>query len=412
MTYWDDLMGQAMGEIMGKPLDLVLGRRTYDIFRGYWPNASEADGAKPLNDATKYVASRGMPVLDWGPVVHLEGDAAEAVAALKQTDGPELQVHGSGNLIQSLLRANLIPVPAARQSHRRVPPVGVPRGPGQRQAAVRGRRGPRGAQARRHEGFDDRRRHRDVRAGRRARHRDGRPFAGLTMATYGLIPGAGGDAWQWHLVARELEARGHVAVPVTLPTGDDGAGWNEYADAVVRAIGDRSDVILVAQSLAGFTAPLVCERRPVELIVLLNAMIPVPGETGNDWWSNTGSGEAHRAYLKAIGLSEGDAGDDRIVYFHDVPDTVVDEAFARGEPQQSMTPMSQPFALDAWPDVPTRVIAGRDDRLFPVDFQRRVARERLGIEPDVLDGGHMLCLSQPRQLAEQLERYREELGSA
>jgi dihydrofolate reductase len=108
MTYWDDLMGRAMGEIMGKPLDLVLGRRTYDIFRAYWPNASEADGAKPLNDATKYVASRGKPVLDWGPVVHLEGDAADAVSALKQTDGPELQVHGSGNLIQTLLRANLI----------------------------------------------------------------------------------------------------------------------------------------------------------------------------------------------------------------------------------------------------------------------------------------------------------------
>ena len=82
------------------------------------------------------------------------------------------------------------------------------------------------------------------------------------MATYVLIPGAGGDGWQWHLVARELEARGQVAVPVTLPSGDDGAGWNEYADAVVAAIGDRRDVVLVAQSLAGFTAPLVCERLP------------------------------------------------------------------------------------------------------------------------------------------------------
>src|SRR4029078_10972037 len=87
--------------------------------------------------------------------------------------------------------------------------------------------------------------------------RDRRPFAELTMATYGLIPGAGGDAWQWHLVARELEARGQVAVPVTLPPGDAAAGWSEYADAVVTAIGDRSDVVLVAQSLAGFTAPLV-----------------------------------------------------------------------------------------------------------------------------------------------------------
>ena len=67
MTYWDDVMAGAMGDIMGKPFDLVLGRRTYDIFRAYWPNASEADGARPLNDATKYVASRGTPVLDWGP---------------------------------------------------------------------------------------------------------------------------------------------------------------------------------------------------------------------------------------------------------------------------------------------------------------------------------------------------------
>ena len=107
-TYWDGRMGEAMGEIMSKPFDLLLGRRTYDIFRGYWPNASEADGAKPLNDATKYVASRGKPVLDWGPVVHLEGDAGEAVAALKRSDGPELQVHGSGDLLQTLLRLSLV----------------------------------------------------------------------------------------------------------------------------------------------------------------------------------------------------------------------------------------------------------------------------------------------------------------
>ena len=122
------------------------------------------------------------------------------------------------------------------------------------------------------------------------------------MATYVLIPGAGGDGWQWHLVARELEARGHDAIPITLPSGDDGAGWKEYADAVVEAIGGRRDLVLVAQSLAGFTAPLVCERLPVDLLVLLNAMIPMPGETGNDWWGDTGSGEAQHAYLARLGL--------------------------------------------------------------------------------------------------------------
>src|SRR5437762_1786003 len=108
VNYWDDQMGQVMGEAMSVPFDLLLGRKTYDIFASYWPNAPEEAGAKPLNDATKYVASRAQPALDWGPSVLLEGDVAEAVNALKQGDGPELQVHGSGNLIQTLMRANLV----------------------------------------------------------------------------------------------------------------------------------------------------------------------------------------------------------------------------------------------------------------------------------------------------------------
>ena len=106
--YWDDLMGQVMGEAMGAPFDLVLGRKTYDIFASYWPNAGDEAGARPLNDATKYVASRGRPNLGWRNSVLIEGDAAEGIAALKRGDGPELQVHGSGNLIQTLLRHNLI----------------------------------------------------------------------------------------------------------------------------------------------------------------------------------------------------------------------------------------------------------------------------------------------------------------
>jgi pimeloyl-ACP methyl ester carboxylesterase len=227
------------------------------------------------------------------------------------------------------------------------------------------------------------------------------------MATYVLIPGAGGDAWEWHLLARELESLGHDVVPVTLPSGDDAAGWSEYADAVVEAVGDGRDLVLVAQSLAGFTAPLVSERLPVDLIVLLNAMIPRPGETGNDWWSNTGSGAAHREKLASLGLAD-QADDDKIVYFHDVPPDVVDAAYSRGEPEQSMTPMGQPFPLAAWPDVPTKVIAGRDDRLFPVEFQRRVARERLGLEVDEVPGGHMAALSHPREVAARLDRYWRE----
>jgi dihydrofolate reductase len=108
VNYWDDRMGEVMGAAMGVPFDLLLGRKTYDIFSAYWPNASEEEGAKPLNDATKYVASRSNPTLDWEKSVLISGDAADGVAALKKQDGPELQVHGSGDLVQTLLRSNLV----------------------------------------------------------------------------------------------------------------------------------------------------------------------------------------------------------------------------------------------------------------------------------------------------------------
>ncbi|MFV2108631.1 MULTISPECIES: dihydrofolate reductase family protein [unclassified Micromonospora] len=107
VNYWDELMGQAMGQTMGVPFDLVLGRRTYDIFAAHWPNAPEEE-AKPLNDATKYVASRSRPTLSWRNSVLIDGDAAEGVAALKRADGPELQVHGSSDLLQTLLRHGLV----------------------------------------------------------------------------------------------------------------------------------------------------------------------------------------------------------------------------------------------------------------------------------------------------------------
>jgi dihydrofolate reductase len=107
-NYWDDEMGRFMDGVMGKPFDLVLGRKTYEIFAEYWPTAPEEAGGKPLNDATKYVASRTLKSLDWGPSVLLEGDAAEAIAAVKKEEGPELQVHGSGNLVQTLLKNELV----------------------------------------------------------------------------------------------------------------------------------------------------------------------------------------------------------------------------------------------------------------------------------------------------------------
>jgi pimeloyl-ACP methyl ester carboxylesterase len=230
------------------------------------------------------------------------------------------------------------------------------------------------------------------------------------VSLYLLVPGAGGEAWYWHLVVPELTRLGHQAIAVELPAGDDSAGWDEYADAIVRAAGDREGAIIVAQSLGGFSAPIAAQRVAAEELVLLNAMIPLPGETGNQWWSATGQGDAQRVYLATIGLSPEAARDDRILYFHDVPQVIVEEAYERGEPEQSMTPMTQPWPLRAWPDIPTRVLAGRDDRLLPAAFQRRIAKERLGIEADEIEGGHLVALGRPRELAQRLVRGSEAAG--
>ena len=106
----------------------------------------------------------------------------------------------------------------------------------------------------------------------------------------------------------------------------------------------------------------------------------------------------------SVGLPPETAADDIAVYFHDVPPDVVAEATTH-VPEQSMTPMEQPWPLDAWPDVPTRVLIGRDDRLFPAEFQVRVAKERLRLGGDVIPGGHIAALSHPVEVADQLESY-------
>jgi pimeloyl-ACP methyl ester carboxylesterase len=229
------------------------------------------------------------------------------------------------------------------------------------------------------------------------------------MATYALIPGGGGDPWEWHRLVPELTSRGHEAIAIRLPAEDDSAGWSEYADAVVDAIGPRADVTLVATSMGGFTAPIVCTRRRVDLLVLLNAMIPVPGDTFNGWGKNTGSRIARREYHASLGLSSVDADDTAVVYYHDFPSEIRAEAQARTWQDQSMARLNEPWPLASWPEVPTRVLAGRHDRMFPLEFQRRIARERLGIDVDEIDGGHMLALSHPVALADRLEACRLEV---
>ena len=219
------------------------------------------------------------------------------------------------------------------------------------------------------------------------------------MATYVLIHGAGDSGWYWHLVGAELGARGHEAVAPDLPIEDESAGLADYADAVVEAIGPRSELVVVAQSAGGFTAPLVCERVRVELLVLVAGLIPLPGEKGEDWWANTGYYEAEREPV--------DPADTIALFYHDVPPELAAEALTHARTQAD-APSEEPWPLERWPDVPTRFLLCRQDRLLPAEWLRGVVRNRLGIEPDEIDASHCVALSRPREVADRLEAYRGE----
>jgi pimeloyl-ACP methyl ester carboxylesterase len=234
------------------------------------------------------------------------------------------------------------------------------------------------------------------------------------LATLVLIHGAGDSAWFWHLVEPELRVRGHDVVTMDLPCDDDSAGFTEYADAVVQAIGDHREIVLVAQSFGAYTALLVCEQVPVDLMVLVAAMVPSPGEAVNDYWANTGWQPASLDHVEQQpeGMSREDA-ETIATFYHDVPPNLAAEALKRGR-AQSETPGKNPWPLKGWPEVPTRFLLCRDDRLFPAEWLRRVVKDRLGITPDEIDGGHCVALSRPKELADRLMAYlseREELIS-
>ena len=220
------------------------------------------------------------------------------------------------------------------------------------------------------------------------------------MTTFILVPGAGGDAFYWHLVLPLLRDAGHEAVAVTLPAGEDGAGLAVYADTIARAMGDRSDVVLVAQSMGAFSAPIAAARGGVSRIALVAPMIPVPGET-------PGSSGALRARTRPHARSPSPRAATptrrstctRCSSTTSPPD-VAERLLAQGEGGDEAASWDDPWPLDAWPDIPTTVIAGARDRLFPLPYMRALARDRLGIEDvAVVDSGHLPALSRPEELA-------------
>ncbi|MGH1564481.1 alpha/beta fold hydrolase [Mumia sp. DW29H23] len=231
------------------------------------------------------------------------------------------------------------------------------------------------------------------------------------MTTFVLIPGAGGDPAYWSRLVPELERRGHTAIPVDVPQQDASTGVEDHAQVVLDAItaadptaagptaaGPTRDepLVVVAQSMGAYIGPLVCARIPVDLLVLLNPMIPSPGESPGEWWSAVGSSAARRE----AGWDDFDIERD---FFHDVPDDLTAEMLGGEDREPSDRSFAEPWPLEQWPDVRTVVVAATDDRIFPIAFQRRVAQDRLGLAPDEIPGGHLVALSRPAELADRLE---------
>ena len=216
------------------------------------------------------------------------------------------------------------------------------------------------------------------------------------MTTFLLVPGAGGMAWYWHPLVPRLRDAGHEAIAVDLPADDPQAGLGAYVELVLTAAEGHDDVVIAAQSMGAFTAVPACTRLPARRLVLLNAMIPRPGETANEWWETTGWQDARRAAAHAGGYPED--FDLQSYFLHDVPPEVA-AAGAEHQREEANIAFEEPCPFIRWPTVPTRVLAGREDRFFPFEFQNRVAHERLATEALPVPGGHLAALSQPDAVA-------------
>ncbi|KRD51883.1 alpha/beta fold hydrolase [Microbacterium sp. Root280D1] len=227
------------------------------------------------------------------------------------------------------------------------------------------------------------------------------------MALFILVHGAGDTGWSWHRLAAVLRERGHEVIAPDLPGDDESLTLTDYADAVVAAADARRGGVVVGHSFGGFTAPIVAERLAADVLVMLAAMIPDPGERPDEWWSNTGFEDAVAAQAARDGGLTGN-DDPHIGFYHDVPRALADEAIGRERAHPSVASMAVPWPLTAWPSVPTRFVVCAEDRFFPPAFLRDLARKRLGIVADEIEGSHCVALSRPEELASMLIAYAQE----
>jgi pimeloyl-ACP methyl ester carboxylesterase len=224
--------------------------------------------------------------------------------------------------------------------------------------------------------------------------------------TFVLIPGAGTDPRVFETTIAALRDLGQDGIAPPLPLDDPDAGPSEHADAVIAALPDPrpEPLVIVGQSLGAYTAAVVADRLAPRRLILLAPMIPKLGETAGDWWEDTRHGEAIAALTARLGSPDNwdEAALDE-VFYHDVDEATLaaNDEYA-GRPAPGM--FAEPFSVERWPYLPTTVLAPTEDRLFPLEFQRRITRERLGegVEFAEIPGGHVSMLSRPRELAARL----------
>jgi pimeloyl-ACP methyl ester carboxylesterase len=227
-------------------------------------------------------------------------------------------------------------------------------------------------------------------------------------APFVLVHGAWHAGACWRPLVDELVGRGETAVAVDLPSEDLDATLDDYAQAVVDgAAGFDEPVIVVGHSLGGLTIPLIPSRRPVAGLVFVAAILPTPGEVAGAGLDKDAFSEGFPDLTAAHQEAEGNGASrwDRegavAAFYHDVPGDRLDAAVGALRLQQ-WGPTQERWPLAAYPDVPMRYVACADDRILDPDWQVRSARERLGIEPDVLDCSHSPMLAQPAVLADLL----------
>jgi pimeloyl-ACP methyl ester carboxylesterase len=222
------------------------------------------------------------------------------------------------------------------------------------------------------------------------------------VSTFGLVHGGGFGAWCWERLIPELEARGHEAATVDLTPEDQAAGATRCAELVLQGFAAIEELVLVGHSVAGLITPLVAAQRPLERLVFLHALLPRPGESVVDQLGVEPEMFNPEMFAASAPFWEDEAVAMRFL-LHDCPPEIARDAFRRLRPEPGVLG-KEASPLRAWPEVPSAYVVCADDRTATPAWARRAARERLGVEPIAIPGGHCPFLSRPGHLAEALER--------